>query len=216
MQQRLSPSLKMKDIEWIFFDIGSTLVDETKAYEHRIRDTISNADITYKRFYDKMIYFASQGKNGYIEAAKYYGLSRTPWHSEDEILYPASETCLKQLYGKYKLGIIANQLPGMQERLCKMGIEKYMSLLISSADEGVSKPDLEIFHIALERANCAAQNAIMIGDRLDNDIAPANNVGMYTIWVKQGLGGLSSPKCKSEIADYTVYSISEIWGLFAE
>lgn len=28
-------------VEWIFFDVGSTLVDEAAAYDHRVRDMIS-------------------------------------------------------------------------------------------------------------------------------------------------------------------------------
>ena len=33
--------------KWIFFDIGSTLLDETEAYDHRIRDMISGTNITF-------------------------------------------------------------------------------------------------------------------------------------------------------------------------
>lgn len=29
----------MNKIKWIFFDVGSTLIDETECYNHRIRDT---------------------------------------------------------------------------------------------------------------------------------------------------------------------------------
>ena len=32
--------------KWIFFDVGSTLVDESKAYDHRVRDMIANTNIT--------------------------------------------------------------------------------------------------------------------------------------------------------------------------
>ena len=31
-------------IEWIFFDIGSTLVDETEAYDHRVREMIASTE----------------------------------------------------------------------------------------------------------------------------------------------------------------------------
>jgi FMN phosphatase YigB (HAD superfamily) len=34
----------------------------------------------------------------------------------------------------------------------------------------------------------------MVGDRLDNDIFPAKNIGMKTIWIKQGFGGMQNPK----------------------
>lgn len=202
----------MKNIEWIFFDIGSTLVDESKAYEHRIKDTIQNTNITYKQFCNLMIDFAKQGKNGYIEAAKELNLKITKWHSEDEFLYPNTIRTLKLLSEKYKIGIIANQPLGTQERLNKMEIDKYISLVISSAEENVSKPNLRIFKLALDRAGCSPNNAIMVGDRLDNDIVPAKTVGMKTIWIKQGLGGLAIPKNESETADLTVKNISEICG----
>ena len=204
--------MSVKNIKWIFFDIGSTLVDESKAYEHRIKDTIQNADITYNQFYNMMINFAKQGKNGYIETAKELNLKTTKWHSEDEFLYPDTVSALKLLSEKYKIGIIANQPLGTKERLNKMGIDKYISLVISSAEENVSKPDLRIFQLALDRAGCSPDKAIMVGDRLDNDIVPAKTIGMKTIWLKQGLGGLATPKNESETADFTVESISEIRG----
>lgn len=206
----------LKKIKWIFFDTGSTLVDESNAYKHRIMDTVINSHITYLQFYNKMLYFANQGKNGYSEAVKYYRLKPTAWHSEDEFLYPETEKCLQLLSSKYKIGIIANQLSGLQDRLNKMGIAKYISLVISSAEEGISKPDLNIFYIALERAKCNAENAVMIGDRIDNDIIPAKAVGMYTIWLKQGLGGLAVPNEEREMADRIAYNISEIYRLFME
>ncbi|MBR4040277.1 MAG: HAD-IA family hydrolase, partial [Clostridia bacterium] len=59
---------------------------------------------------------------------------------------------------------------------------KYIDIVVASAEEGVAKPDKRIFEIALERADCKRSEAAMIGDRLDNDIVPANELGMYTIW----------------------------------
>ena len=201
---------KFIDIQWLFFDIGSTLVDESKAYEHRIRDTIKNSDISYEQFCNAMIDFAKQGLKAYNEAVRFFGLNRTPWHSEDEVLYPETVSTLDALSKRYKIGIIANQLPGTQERLNKMGIGEYICLTVSSAEAGVAKPDPTIFRLALEQANCAAENAVMIGDRLDNDIIPAKQLGMHTIWVRQGLGGMADIKNAENIADHTVENIGDI------
>ena len=44
----------MNNIQWLFFYIGSTFVDESKAYEHRIKDTVRNSSISYERFYNTM------------------------------------------------------------------------------------------------------------------------------------------------------------------
>lgn len=201
---------KFTDIQWLFFDIGSTLVDESKAYEHRIKDTIKNRDISYERFYNAMVDFAKQGLNAYNEAVRFFGLNRTPWHSEDEFLYPETVSTLDALSKRYKIGIIANQLPGTQKRLNKMGISEYICLVVSSAEADIAKPDPAIFRLALERADCEAKNSVMIGDRLDNDIIPAKQLGMQTIWVRQGFSGMADIKNAEIIADHTVKSIGEI------
>ena len=51
----------MNAIRWIFFDIGSTLVDEEEAYNHRIRDMIQGTSVTFEQFWDKRIQFAKEG-----------------------------------------------------------------------------------------------------------------------------------------------------------
>ena len=204
----------MKNAEWLFFDIGSTLVDESKAYEHRIRDTIKNTNITYEEFYKIMIMYYKQNKKGDKEAVKHFGLTNTNWHTEDEFLYPETKNTLKELSKKYKIGIIANQEYGCKERLKNFGILQYIDLVISSSEEGICKPDLKIFNLALERANCKADKAVMIGDRLDNDIKPANKLGMKTIWVRQGFSKYTTPKKKTEIPTFAVENIKDILMIF--
>nr|WP_292166839.1 HAD family hydrolase [Butyrivibrio sp.] len=92
----------------------------------------------------------------------------------------------------------------------KFGIRKYIDVIVASAEEGVAKPDRRMFEIALERANCSADQAVMIGDRIDYDIVPAKNMGMKTIWVKQGMGQYWIFSDESERPDYEVDSLSEL------
>ena len=75
-------------IRWIFFDIGSTLVDEEEAYNHRIRDMIQGTSITFEQFSEKQIQYAKAGFSGDQKAIEYFGLTKTPWHSEDEVPFP--------------------------------------------------------------------------------------------------------------------------------
>ena len=112
------------------------------------------------------------------------------------------------------MGIIANQNPGSKERLEKLGLLKYIDLVIASAEEGVAKPDLRIFQITLDRANCKPEEAVILGDRIYNDILPANKIGMTTVWITQGFGGYAEPKAIEEQPDYTVNSLVEIAELF--
>ena len=178
----------MNILQWLFFDIGSTLVDESKAYEHKIKDTIAGSDITYENFYETMLDFWKQGKKGDTEAARLFNLKLGKWHSEDEFLYPETHNCLEKLSQKYKIGIIANQVLGTKDRLAKMGILKYIDLIVASAEAG---------------------------DRLDNDIAPAKQLGMKTVWIRQGFGGLAIPDTDNS-PDCAVDNLYEVCELFGE
>lgn len=203
-------SLRLKNLKWVFFDMGSTLIDESRAMEHRIREVISGTDVTYEQFIEKKRFFVRQNKPADLETIRFFGLTKTPWHKEDECLYADTVECLKKIHAHYRIGIIANQSFGSEERLKKFGIWEYIDVLVASAEEGVEKPDCRIFEIALERAGCRAEEAAMVGDRLDNDIVPANRVGMYTVWIRQGNWKDASPREKLEFPDMMVDSLTEL------
>ena len=151
-------------IKWIFFDVGSTLVDESKAWEKRVSDTVKGSNISVSGFYKLMDDCALKNLIPYDDAVIISGLNRAEWHSELEMPYKYSENVLSQLYGKYKIGVIANQPLGTQKRLEKYGLAKYISLVIFSAEEGYQADD-KTFSKALEKADCKGENAMMVGDR---------------------------------------------------
>ena len=196
--------------QWLFFDVGSTLVNENKAYEARIKTAIAGKDISYQEFYDKMLSYFRKNKKGDLEALSFYGLERPAWRTDLETLYPQTKEILEQLGQEYKLGIIANQLPGLEERLKDFGILDYFSAIFSSAEFGLAKPDPAIFKLDLQKTNWLPHQAIMIGDRLDNDIAPAKRIGMKTIWIKQGFSRLAQVKNLEERADWTVEKLTDV------
>ena len=198
-------------IKWIFFDVGSTLVDETEAYDHRAREMIAGTNITFREFDDVRISLARQGLDGNSAAIKHFGLTKTPWHSEDEVPYSDAHSTLAALIDKgYKLGIIANQKIGTTERLAFWGLRQYFDVIAASAEIGYAKPDKEIFEKALELAKCTAAESVMVGDRLDNDIIPAKAIGMKTVWVKNGLAQYQGAELGEGVADYQIGSLSEL------
>jgi len=199
-----------KDIEWLFFDMGSTLIDEHLVYEHTFRDIAEYTNLDYQYVYEEALKFYKQNKKGDIELGINYNLPKRKWHTEDEILYKNVPQCLKILNDKYKIGIIANQPLGTKSRLKKWKIIQYIDLIIASAEKNVSKPNPKIFEIALQKSQCRADKAIMIGDRIDNDIIPAKKIGMRTIWIKQGFGSYWSITKDEEKADYVVNNIMEL------
>ena len=166
--------------------------------------------LTYEQINKYAMSFYKENKKGDLEVARQLGVKLPKWESQYERLYTDTKDCLKKLSRIYKIGVIANQSLGTSERLENLGVRKYIDLIIASAEEGVSKPDRRIFEIALERSCCKPENAVMIGDRIDNDIVPAKQLGMKTIWVKQGFGSLWNITDESEKADIEVNNLSDI------
>lgn len=203
----------IRSAEWLFFDVGSTLVDEHLAYEDRMRKIAEAANTSYDDVYETALQFYRQNQKGDLETAKLLGVNFPSWNKEAEILYGDTVQCLEYLSGKYKIGVIANQSLGTAQRLERYGIRKYIDLVVASAEEGVAKPDQRIFEIALNKSGCKAGKAVMIGDRIDNDIVPAKSLGMFTVWIRQGFGQYRRIKNETEKADYTVNSLCELCGI---
>lgn len=207
----------LKNIKWIFFDIGSTLSDESDCYRIRFEEITKSTNITAEEFEAKVIEFSRQNRKGDWAAAEYFSLPMPPWHKEAEKLYPDAEYVLRTLHSKgYKIGIIANQSPGTATRLENWGILKYIEIVLASAEEGISKPDPEIFKRALALADCLPQNAVMIGDRTDNDIYPAKALGMKTVLIKQGYFKYSTQNDNAHNPDFVIDELSRILELFID
>lgn len=195
-------------------DIGSTIVDESICEEVRILETLTQINSPSKeKFIERMKYYARLNKDAYINTLRYFNLKKCKWKSEHEKLYPNVIAALETLHTKYKLGIIANQSTGLKERLFEYGIGKYFDLIISSAEVGISKPNLEIFELALNEAKCIPSEAIMVGDRIDNDIIPAQLIGMKTIWIRQGYGGLGNINILETKSNFIIDQLDEILDL---
>ena len=65
----------------------------------------------------------------------------------------------------------------------------------------------------MNQADCNPQNAVMVGDRLDNDMAPANQLGIHTVRLKRGLGAYHEPQSDDEIPEYSILTLAELLDL---
>jgi HAD superfamily hydrolase (TIGR01549 family) len=139
--------------------------------------------------------------------------SSVRYEKEREVLYPGVPEILETLSRKFRLGVIANQSEGTEERLSDWGIRDHFTLVFASAELGLSKPDPRIFAAAISRAGCAPAGVLMVGDRLDNDIGPAKSQGCMTMRVLQGFSRFQTPRRAAEIPDFTISSIRELQGI---
>ncbi len=201
-------------IKWVFFDLGSTLIDETVADARRIQEMISGTDITEEAYREKRFEMIRKGLNGDLSTIDFFCLTKTPWHSEDEVPYPDVLSTLTELKQRgYKLGVIANQNYGTEDRLNNWNLHHFFDVIAASAELRMAKPDSAFFEWALNQADCCPQNAVMVGDRMDNDMAPANRLGMHTVRLLRGLGAYHKPQTDDEKPEYTISSLAKLLDL---
>ncbi len=203
--------------EWIFFDVGETLVNEYNSYEEHFtncclllnslgiyvtpKEYREKLESAYKENNTRPLHHVWQSFNVFVEKPK--------WSHENEVLYSGVSEVLDQLAKKYSLGVIANQGEGLTERLKEYEIEHYFKVIISSADVGIKKPNLEIFEQALLEANISPKETIYVGDRVDNDIIPSKKIGMRAIRIKQGLGKFHK-ESETYPSDMIINDLSEL------
>lgn len=183
-------------IATVFFDVGETLIDETRQWSEWA-DWLGVPRLTF---------FAVLG--GVIARGEHhrrvFEIFRPGFDYEDELarriaagqgdgfsradLYPDALPCLNALRAAgYRIGLAGNQPPPAEEWLRTMGLP--VDLIASSASFGVEKPSAGFFAKVAELASCPAGQIAYVGDRLDNDVLPAFAAGMLGIFIRRGPWG---------------------------
>jgi HAD superfamily hydrolase (TIGR01509 family) len=215
----------LPDARWLFFDLGNTLVNEERAIECRFQRLTEacarhgrhySIDEVRSAFEEAWARFAPRPVMTVIEKLIDDPVRRrtvatdASYPKELEVLYDEVEEVLRTLSAAYKIGVIANQSVSSTERLTKWGLMSYVSICLCSFELGVAKPDPAIFKLAVDRSGCSASQAVMIGDRLDNDIRPARLLGWKTIRVLQGLARFQSPRDIWDEPDLTLPNVQAL------
>ena len=95
------------------------------------------------------------------------------------VFFEGAIDLLTTLSEKYKVFALTNGNADVK----MIGIDKYLSGAVSSAEIGVSKPSAQIFEAALKKAGEEAKSCIHVGDDYEDDIVGASNAGIASIWL---------------------------------
>jgi FMN phosphatase YigB (HAD superfamily) len=209
----------------ISFDLGWTIEDESNAQIQRANDTVEvlnkyGYSILADDILKKQDELGSLGDNSvFKDSLIALGIStdviniikkEVIWNPMLCKKYDGIDNILGEMKNNGNIvAMIANQSKTVTERLENYGICKYFDDIICSCDVGYEKPDKKIFEILTNKYG-NNNSYWMIGDRVDNDIIPANKLGWKTIRILKGSHRNYSEKNKKEIADYTVSDINEI------
>jgi HAD superfamily hydrolase (TIGR01662 family) len=124
---------------------------------------------------------------------------------------PGAELALRALAPRYRLAVATNADDSGEQlvlaALARVGLQDYISFVVSSCEVGARKPEAAFFAAALARAGCAAAQAVMVGDSLANDVGGGGAAGMRTVWVDLAGDG---PPPDAPRADAVIRSLEEL------
>lgn len=97
--------------------------------------------------------------------------------------YPESRHILSELHNKYDIYIVSNYYGNLKTILEEAGFIPYISKFFDSTTVGIRKPDPGIWQLAIDASGLNAQQILVVGDSMKNDIAPAKSLGCQTAWL---------------------------------
>jgi HAD superfamily hydrolase (TIGR01509 family) len=217
-------------IDHVFLDIGGVLYDDrvyAEAWRRALREAGGSfSDASFEEEYaacragqDRSFrvhlataFLGADADIGALEAraAKY-------WQYPPGALHVDVVPTLTELRAAgYRLGVIANQPSQIRAAMQRDGLVGFFETWGVSDDLGLHKPDPALFVRTLELARVEPARAVMVGDRLDYDMHPANAAGMRTVWLLRGEAPDDPTPAQLEVPDAVIEELQQLPGVLEE
>lgn len=211
-------------IKAVVFDVGETLVNETREYgtwadwlgvPRHTFVSVFGAVIASGADYRDTFQVFKPGFDLTTEREARAAAGQPEWFGEDD-LYPDVRSTLATLRAAgIWVGIAGNQTVRAGRLLRDLGLPT--DLVATSDDWGVEKPNIAFFEKVVQASPTDdPAEVVYVGDRIDNDLRPAKAAGLKTVFVQRGPWGWiyrDSPEL-NQAADWRVKSLDEIYGVF--
>jgi len=205
-------------IRAVIFDVGETLVDETRIWSDWA-DWLGVPRLTFlavvgaliERGFDHQdpIRLFRPGIDVRAEQERRRAAGR-PADATFDDLYPDAIPALRAtIDAGYRVGIAANQPTRIEALFNSLGLP--LDLVAASETWGLHKPDPAFFARIVAELGLPAQEIAYVGDRLDNDVEPAAAAGMAAIFIRRGpWGWIQAGRSDPPAAAATIESLAEL------
>jgi FMN phosphatase YigB (HAD superfamily) len=202
----------------VAFDVGETLVDETRYWNDwadwlGVRPFVLNAllgaTIASRRPHRTVFELACPGIDVDATFAARRASGRPDVFVEDDV-FEEVRPCLEALRGAgLRTCVAGNQPPWMAESM--RGWDLDVDFVTDAGELDAVKPDPRFFTRLAERLGLETDEVAYVGDRADNDVVPAREVGMVAVFLRRGpWGRVMGSWPEAEHAQVTIESLSEL------
>lgn len=167
------------------FDVGETLIDETRPWAEAA-DAVGVTQLTLFGALGALI----ERRADHRQVWELLGVEppRLTAQIRPEDLYPDAVPCLEALAeAGLRIGLAGNQPEAAEAALAQLGLP--VSFIASSSRWRVEKPSPAFFARVVKEARVPPAQIAYIGDRLDNDVLPALDAGMFAVFLRRGPWG---------------------------
>ncbi|MFC1990779.1 HAD family hydrolase [Chloroflexota bacterium] len=110
-----------------------------------------------------------------------------------------------------RLALITNGSADIQRgKICKFGLDSIFDFILIEGEFGIGKPHASVFTTAIGNLSVVASETWMVGDDLERDIAGAQRIGIYSIWVDWRGSGI--PLTSSVYPDRIIGDLRQLSG----
>ncbi|MEJ2054730.1 MAG: HAD family hydrolase [Calditrichaceae bacterium] len=140
---------------------------------------LTNEEVFYHYFNSKINFSSTDFKT---QAAQFYDME-FPKLGKNTKKVPFADEFVKQLFDAgFKVVIATNPLfpaKAIEHRIYWAGLSKFRFDLITTYENShFCKPSIKYYNEILEKIGVKPEEAVMVGDDVENDIIPAKNLGM--------------------------------------
>ncbi len=107
-----------------------------------------------------------------------------------------------------RVGVLANQPASTLQELERTGLAAECDRIWLSDAEGLAKPDPRFFQLAIDAWQLEPAEIAYVGDRPDNDVGPANRLGLLSVRVRTGPHSEQHPASGDETANITADNLA--------
>ncbi len=214
----------MAVIQAVFFDVGEAIVDETREYG-TWADWLGIPRHTFSAVFGAVIARGGDYRETFQHFKPGFDLNAErelraavgePEAFGEENLYPDARPCFAALREQgLRVGLAGNQTS--RAEIILRSLDLPVDVIGTSDGWAVEKPAAGFFERVIAEAGCPRESVLYVGDRVDNDIRPAQGAGMATALICRGpWGHILDDEQASARCLFRMYSLGELPDLVAK
>jgi FMN phosphatase YigB (HAD superfamily) len=136
---------------------------------------------------------------------------RDAFVAESAVGFAVSRPLLASFAQHLKIGVVSNFYGNLDRVIAEADLARSIAVIADSGRLGFYKPDSRIFATTLDQLGAQPHEAVMVGDSIEKDCAPARAMGMTAVWLRHREFSRREATLTDPV-DFTIDKLEELKG----